>query len=90
MITLAPDVLARYVGVYQVTPTSMITVVQTPGGLTVERTGAGTATLYAESETEFFLKDVSFQIAFERDSTGTVTGLVAHQFGTHTSAKKVK
>ncbi len=88
--TLAPEVLARYVGVYQMTPTNMITVARTPGGLTVERSGEETAPLYAESETEFFLKDEGFQITFERDSTGSVTGLVAHQAGTHTPAKKVK
>ena len=55
--TLAPEVLARYVGVYQVTPTSTITVTQASGGLTRQVSGGLAVPLLAESEVEFFLQD---------------------------------
>jgi hypothetical protein len=87
---LAPEVLAHYVGVYQVTPASTITVVQSSGGLTVQLTGDPAVPLLAQSEDEFFLKDGG-QITFERDLTGAVTGLVSRQgLGKDTSAEKVK
>ena len=96
-VSLAPEVLARYTGVYQVTPTSMITVEQTSGGLTVQPTGGPAVPFFAESETEFFLdKDSDVQITFERDSAGTSTGLLLHDgvnavsAGGNISAKKVK
>jgi serine-type D-Ala-D-Ala carboxypeptidase/endopeptidase len=88
-ITLAPEVLARYVGVYQLTPSTTLSVAQTPDGLTAEQSGFGAAPIYAQSETEFFVKAVDLQVTFERDSAGTVTGLVAHRAGTHALAKKI-
>ena len=46
--------------------------------------------IYAQSGTDFSLKMLDIQVAFERNPTGEITGLVLHRAGTHTPAKKVK
>ena len=90
MIRLAPEVLARYVGIYQVTPTITIKIWQTSDGLTGHTTGVGSYPLFAKSETEFYVEDM-FIVTFERDSTGVVTGVVFRQGpGSGKSAIKVK
>jgi hypothetical protein len=52
-LTLAPEVLERYVGVYQLSPEGTVTVTRTERGLVAEATGLGVAPIYAASETEF-------------------------------------
>ena len=92
MMRLAPEVLARYVGLYQVTPTITIIVRQTSDGLTGygNMPEIGAFSLFAKSETEFYVED-SARVTFERDSTGVVTGLVFRQGPfSGTSAIKVK
>ncbi len=90
MMRLAPEVLARYVGIYQITPTITIIVRQTSDGLTGQVTGRGPYSLFAKSETEFYVEDWG-RVTFERDSTGVVTGLVPRQGPfSGTSAIKVK
>jgi len=51
-LTLAPEVLGGYVGVYQLAPTGTVTVTWTERGLVAEATGFGVAPIYAASETE--------------------------------------
>ncbi|MFC1651331.1 DUF3471 domain-containing protein, partial [Candidatus Latescibacterota bacterium] len=86
MMRLAPEVLARYVGIYEITPTMTFIIRQTSDGLMCQLTGSPPYSLFAKSETEFYVEDM-FIVTFELDSTGVVTGLV---FGDGTSAIKVK
>lgn len=46
--------------------------------------------LFAESPTEFFLKEVDAQITFEKDPTGKVTRLILHQGGMDVPGIKTK
>jgi hypothetical protein len=80
-ITVAADVLARYAGVYQLTPAASITVTTDKDILCIQLTGQGRVRVYPESETAFFLKVADAQIEFTRDAAGAVTGLVLHQNG---------
>jgi len=59
---------------------------RSPKGLNAEVTGAP---IYAMTETEFFLKAVDASITFTLDSAGAATGLVLHQAGVDTPARKI-
>jgi CubicO group peptidase (beta-lactamase class C family) len=88
-IELASDVMARYVGVYQLAPQFAITVTLTNGTLIAQATGQGALRLWPETETDFFFKEVDAQITFVRDSQGASTQLNLHQNGVNQPAKKV-
>jgi CubicO group peptidase (beta-lactamase class C family) len=81
-ITLAPSVLARYAGVYQVAAGQTMTI-RVEGGQLAAQPGGGTALpLLAESETRFFNRDINVVVEFVRDGAGNVAELVVLQ-GTH-------
>ena len=89
-ITLAPQVLDRYVGDYELAPAFHIVVTRDGSTLYGQPTGQDKVQLFAEKEDEFFLKVVDAQITFSKDSSGNVTGLVLHQNGQESPGKKVK
>jgi len=77
-------VLERYVGEYELTPAFKIAVTREASRLFVQATGQPRFEVFAESESEFFLKVVDAQITFLKD------GLILHQNGMDQKAKKVK
>lgn len=87
-ITLPADVLARYVGTYQLAPNFALVVTLDGDALYARATGQGKIRLWPEAETEFFIKEVDAQISFVRDAQGTVTGLVLHQNGADIPGRK--
>jgi CubicO group peptidase (beta-lactamase class C family) len=89
-VKLAPEVLGRYVGVYEMSPTSTFSVTLKDGRLYGQPAGQEALELFAESETKFFLKVMDVQIDFRTDAAGKVTGLVLHRGGRVTAAPKVK
>jgi CubicO group peptidase (beta-lactamase class C family) len=89
-IALAPDVLDRYVGDYELAPTFHIVVTRDGNALFGQPTEQPKVQLFAEKEDEFFLKVVDAQITFTKDSSGKITGLVLHQNGQDSPGKKVK
>ena len=56
--------------------------------LMLQATGQPKFELFAESETEFFLKVVDAQITFVKSTSGDVTELIVHQGGANQPAKK--
>jgi CubicO group peptidase (beta-lactamase class C family) len=88
-IDLSADVLARYVGVYALTPNLSLDVTLSDGALYVHPTGQAKLRLWPETETEFFLKEVDAQVSFVRDAQGVVTELILHQGGQDGRAPKV-
>jgi len=89
-IKLAPEVLERYVGVYELAPTFSINVTRRGEQLFAQATGQPEFEIFPESETMFFLKVVDAQLEFKRDAAGKVTGLVLHQGGRQVPGPKVK
>jgi hypothetical protein len=89
-IDLPSSVLSRYVGVYQLDPTLELDVTMRDSVLFVKSTGGATVRLWAETDRDFFLKDIDAQVTFVRDGSGAVTGLVVHQFGRDRPARKVR
>jgi len=89
-IDVSADVLARYVGDYQLAPQFVLEVTVKDGALYVHPTGQPTLRLWPESETDFFLKEVDAQVTFVRDASGAVTALVLHQNGQNQTARKTR
>jgi len=78
-IAIAPEVLQRYVGEYEVTPAFSIVVTLEGNNIFAQATGQPKFPIFAESDSQFFLKAADAQITFTRDGRGAVTGLVLYQ-----------
>jgi CubicO group peptidase (beta-lactamase class C family) len=89
-IALAPSILDRYVGEYDLGPQFHIVVTRDGSSLFIQATNQPKFEIYAEREDEFFLKIVDAQISFVRDSSGKVTAFVLHQNGQDQRGPKVK
>ena len=68
----------------------VLTVREVGGRLAAQATGQPAFPIFAESETEFFLKVVDAQLTFTLDDTGVVDGLILHQGGANQPARKVR
>lgn len=91
-ITLPGSTLSMFVGSYEISPGWELIVTMNAGALFVRSTsgGGGAVQLWPESATDFFVKEAEAQITFTRAATGTVSGLVLHQFGRDRPAKKIR
>lgn len=79
-ITVESSVLDTYVGKYRFQqPPATYTITKENGKLMMEEPGFPKAEMFAESETDFFLKTYDVQITFEKDANGTVTGMIVYQ-----------
>ena len=87
-VEVAPEVLRRYVGEYELTPALIFDVQLEGERLTVQLTGQSRLPVYAESETKFFYTVVDAQITFEVDERGEVAALVLHQNGMDQRARR--
>ncbi|MBX7174154.1 MAG: serine hydrolase [Pyrinomonadaceae bacterium] len=90
-IAVDAKILDSYVGQYEVAPGLVFVIAKDGDKLTFLPPGQPKAVeLFAESETDFFLKVVDAQISFVKNESGEVTGLKFQQMGRTTNAKKVK
>ena len=83
-------ILETYVGEYELAPTFSIVVTLEDGALFAQATGQQTFPIFAESETEFFLRVVDAQVSFTKDDSGAVTGMILHQNGANQPARKIR
>ncbi len=88
-VQIDPGLLDAYVGMYELEGDRSIKVFKEGDRIFAEFAGQGTAELFAESETKFFMKAADVEISFVKDDSGNVTRLIIHQGGEETSAKKV-
>ena len=90
-IDLPGSALPPYVGVYELAQGVTIDVTTRDGALYAKSSNGGDAVrLWPETKTDFFVKEADVQVSFTRDASGTVTGLVVHQFGRDRPAKKTR
>lgn len=82
--------LAEYVGTYPLMEGLTLEFRLDGDRLMVEATGQGTVPVFAESETDFFLKVAEVTFSFTRDADGIVDGLVFRQGGQTITSKKVR
>jgi hypothetical protein len=89
-ISLDPEVLNRYVGVYELQPGFAITVTLEGGQLMARATGQSKLPIFPMSQTRFFLKIVEAEIEFNLTGEGVVEGLTLFQGGQELTGKKVE
>jgi len=90
-IHLPSNALSPYVGVYELGPGLQLDVTMRDGALYAKSsTGGDALRLWPESARDFFVKEVDAQVSFTLYSSGTVTGLVLHQFGRDRPATKMR
>jgi hypothetical protein len=82
--------LMPLVGTYELSPTFRVEITREGAALFAQPTAQPRLALFAESESEFFLKVVDAQISFIRDSAGKVNQIVLHQGGANIPGKRVK
>jgi CubicO group peptidase (beta-lactamase class C family) len=89
-ITVAPEVLGRYTGAYQLAPgANMLITVE--GNQLISKLGSQQPVpLFPESETLFFAKAVNAQIEFPKVAAGGKAGqIILHQNGRDVTAKRL-
>lgn len=80
-IAVASAVLDKYVGEYQLMPSIVATITNEGGKLMFQIPGQSKMELFAETETDFFLKNVDAQVSFVKDASGKVTQMLFKQGG---------
>jgi CubicO group peptidase (beta-lactamase class C family) len=88
-IDVRPEILARYVGKYQLAPGFILEITVKDNALYGQATNQPMLRLWPESETNFFLKEVDAQVEFIRDAQGNTTSLVLHQNGQNVPGPKL-
>jgi protein-L-isoaspartate(D-aspartate) O-methyltransferase len=88
-VPVAAEILANYVGRYQLAPNVVLTVTQRGGALFAQSPEGLAVAIYPESETTFFYERVDAQITFVTDGTGRVTSLVLRHSGSEVPAQRV-
>ena len=89
-VAVAPALLEKYVGKYEVQPDFHLTITRDDTRLFCQATGQSKLEIHPESESKFFLKEVDAQVEFFTDDSDNVTRLVLYQGGHEIPAKKVK
>ncbi|HET9369299.1 MAG TPA: serine hydrolase [Vicinamibacterales bacterium] len=89
-VTVPPAVLKRYVGTYEAAPGNNLVIALEPDNtLTVKAGNNVRFRMFAESDSQFFLKRTPWRFTFTTDEAGTVTGVVVDVEGTIRNARKV-
>ncbi|WP_460821999.1 serine hydrolase [Lysobacter olei] len=88
-VDVAPAVLARYVGKYDLAPGMQFDITLVDDQLLLRLGDQPQFALFAETDTRFFLEAVDAQITFVVDASGKPKALVLHQGGRDQQAAKV-
>ena len=90
-VTLPTSALSRFVGVYRLPHGAEFDVAMGDGTLLIKsNTGGSAIKLWPEDARDFFVNEVDAQITFVSDSSGSVSGLVLHQYGRDTAGRKIR
>lgn len=88
-VTLDPAIYDRYVGTYRLAPEFEIAIMHEGASLFAQATGQGRHEIFAENDSQFFLKVVNAQLSFHVGADGHATGLTLHQNGIDQQAPRV-
>jgi CubicO group peptidase (beta-lactamase class C family) len=89
-ITLAQEILIKYVGIYELQPSFQIEIERQHDRLFAKATGQPPVQLFAETENSFFIKEIDAQVVFNLDPDGTIKSLTFSQGGKKIEGKKIR
>lgn len=89
-IHLAPEILLKYIGVYELQPSFHLEIEMQENRLIATTSGQPSVELFAETESRFFIKEIGAQVWFTVDEQGTVTGLTFSQGNHALEGKRIK
>jgi CubicO group peptidase (beta-lactamase class C family) len=89
-IRLAPEMLVKYIGVYELQPSFQIEVEVQNNQLVAKATGQPSVELLATAAHRFLINEIGAQIDFNMDANGTVKSLTFIQGGNKMDGKKIK
>jgi len=87
-IQLNSEILKKYIGVYEINPGFNITITLEDGKLMSQATGQEKFEIFAESQTNFFLKVVDAQIEFVKSDNDNYESFILYQGGQEIIGKK--
>lgn len=88
-VPVAPEILDRYVGEYQLAPQMIFTITRGGKKLYAQITGQPTLRIYPANDTEFAYRAVEARIVFEVDDEGNCTKLTLFQNGREMPAPRI-
>ena len=88
-VLLDINLLARYVGRYQMAPNFIITVMRDDDRLFAQVTNQSALRIYPENDRQFFYRAVDAQITFVLDGEGLAASLILHQNGRNWPAPRI-
>jgi pimeloyl-ACP methyl ester carboxylesterase len=89
-VRLTPAQLDRCVGRYELAPGFVLVITREGDRLLSQATGQPIIEIFAESETEFFLKLVDAQLTFELKEAGPAKSVMLHQGGRDVPARRLE
>ena len=89
-VNVAPEVMQRYAGRYELAPTFIFTVSVQDKKLMVGVTNQPTFQVFPRSETEWFYKVVDATLTFKMDGDGNCKELELFQNGVRQTAKRIR
>jgi D-alanyl-D-alanine-carboxypeptidase/D-alanyl-D-alanine-endopeptidase len=89
-VAVAPEVLERYTGRYQLAPGMIFTVTRQDARLFVQLTNQPSFEVFPSSEREFFYTVVNAKLVFESDGSGRANAVVLHQNGMTPRATRIE
>jgi CubicO group peptidase (beta-lactamase class C family) len=89
-VTLDSKTLDEYAGAYEVVPGVRFNITRQGDRMFGQFAGQAALAMYPEAKDKFFLRIVVATVDFERNPEGQITGVVLHQGGRDTRAKRVQ
>jgi serine-type D-Ala-D-Ala carboxypeptidase/endopeptidase len=89
-VVLSSEILDRYVGRYQFSPTDVLTVTREGNRLFGQEPDQDKFEIFAESEHDFFLKIANVQIMFEPNGSAPATVCIWRQDGQDQKGKRIE
>jgi hypothetical protein len=84
------DILAQYVGAYQLNPETTIMISAESDHLVAQGPDQRKMVLHAETENDFYIPGQFLFAHFKKDETGKIAGFQLEQFSGEVFVKKVK
>lgn len=89
-IKVSDTILDTYVGKYELQPGFVLVVTREGNQLKTQATGQPVVDIYPKSESEFYLKVVDAQLAFNKNDAGEVDSVTLFQGGREMKGKKIE